>query len=77
METTTVCFDLVSLLDLGWDNLITLGLASVDTIRKNRSRMNRISFSGPVWTSPSSLCLFLKFKHYGFEDLKNWKIGME
>src|SRR5450432_2341850 len=61
METTTVCFDLVSLFDLGWESLMTLGFARVETIRKNNSKMNRMSFNGPVCTSPSSLCLFLRF----------------
>src|SRR5271170_1756359 len=61
MDTTTVCLALVSLFDLGWESLTTLGLAKVETIRKNNRRMKRISFSGPVCTSPSSLCLFLRF----------------
>jgi hypothetical protein len=68
MDTTTVCFDLVSLFDLGWESLITFGFARVDTMRKNKSNMNKISFSGPVWTSPSSLCLFRKFKLFIFEN---------
>src|ERR1035437_9852170 len=58
---TTVCFDLVSLLALGLETLITLGLASVDTIRKNNNRMNKISFNAPVCTSGCRLNLLLIF----------------
>ncbi len=32
-------------------SLITLGLAREDTIRKNRSRMNRMSFNAPLCSS--------------------------
>ena len=37
--------------DFGLDTLITLGLANVDTIKKNNNNMNKISFNAPVCTS--------------------------
>jgi hypothetical protein len=49
--TITVCLALVSLLAFGCDNFITFGLASVDTIRKKNSRINRISFNAPACNS--------------------------
>ena len=40
-----------SLFAFGLLTFITLGLASVATIRKNNSKINKISLSGPVSTS--------------------------
>jgi hypothetical protein len=37
--------------ELGSDNFITLGFTNVETIKKNISRMNKISFNAPVCTS--------------------------
>src|SRR5579863_2725020 len=74
MDTTTVCFDLVSLFDFGCESLITLGLARVETIKKKSSKMNRMSFRGPVCTSPSSLCLLRKFKKTDF-SMRVWEYG--
>jgi hypothetical protein len=39
--------------DLGLFNLITLGLASVEMIKKKNIRMNKMSFNGPVSSSVS------------------------
>jgi hypothetical protein len=61
MVTTTVCLALVSVDDLGFDTLITFGLAKVDTIKKNNNNINKISFSAPVCTSGECLNLGFKF----------------
>ena len=61
MVTTTVCLALVSLEAFGLETLITLGLASVDTIKKNNNNINNISFNAPVCTSGEFLNRFLKF----------------
>ena len=47
--------------DLGFDTLITFGLAKVDTIKKNNNNINNISFKAPVCTSGEFLNRFLKF----------------
>jgi hypothetical protein len=44
-------FSVCEACDLGNNTLITFGLPSVDTIRKNNKRKNMISFSEEVLTS--------------------------
>ena len=50
----------------GKSNLIASGEASVEIIKKNINRKNRMSARAPVSTSDASLALFLKFIELGF-----------
>src|SRR5690349_291143 len=47
--------------DFGNKTLITLGFATVETIRKNNNKKNIMSFNDDVATSASNLLLFLSF----------------
>jgi hypothetical protein len=59
-------------LELGSINLITLGLTSVDTIRKNNIKKNIISFNDSVATSASSFFRILYLDMVFFlEMIKN------
>src|SRR4051812_5855834 len=56
------CLSMVELeLEFGSVSFSTLGLARVETMRKNSRRKNMMSFNDSVLTSAASLCLRLIF----------------
>src|SRR5689334_22159583 len=65
------CLARVSLEPRGLFTFTRFGLASVDAIKKNSSKMNKMSFSGPVWTSECALSFRRMFIRSQDSKVKN------